>query len=57
MDESGKWQEVERVSFDHLPREWHRQLFEMLEKEVKEEDLKKLLQELKQKYQQGLVAY
>ena len=57
LDQSGKWQEVERVSFDYLHREWQRQLFEMLEEEVKDEGLKKLLQELKQQYGRGLVAY
>ena len=55
--QSGKWQEVERVSFDYLHREWQRQLFEMLEKEIKEESLKKILEGLKRQYRHGLVAY
>ncbi len=55
--QSGKWQEVERVSFDYLHREWQRQLFEMLEKEMKEESLKKILEGLKRQYRHGLVAY
>lgn len=56
LDQSAKRQEVERISFDYLHREWQRQLFGRLEKAVKEEGLKNLLQQLKQQYGRRLVA-
>lgn len=43
IEENGKWHEVKRVSFDHLHREWQRQLFAMLEEQVKGKRLKELL--------------
>ena len=56
IDEAGKWHEVKRVSFDYLHREWQRQLFWMLEEQVKEKRLKQLLEDLRWKYPEGIVA-
>ena len=57
IDEAGNWVEVGQISFDYLHREWQRRLFSMLEERVGGEPIKGLLNNLKQKYKKGIVAY
>lgn len=57
IDETGRWQDVKRVSFDYLHREWQRQLFSMLEAPCRDRSMMQLLESLRQEYQRGLVAY
>ncbi len=54
IDEAGKWQEVKTVSYDFLHREWQRQLFAMLEAQVRESTITALLDSLRQEYDRGL---
>jgi hypothetical protein len=57
IDEAGKWQEVNTVSYDYLHREWQWQLFARLEEQVRESTITGLLGSLRKVYDRGLVAY
>ena len=57
IDESGKWRDVKRISFDYLHREWQRQLFSLLEEQVKGTGIRALLEGLRREYGRGLVAF
>ena len=57
IDEAGKWQEVNPVSYDFLHREWQRPLVVRLEEQVRESTITVLLDSLKKEYPRGLVAY
>jgi len=57
IDEAGKWQEVNTVSYDFLHREWQRQLVARLEEQVRESTITAVLDSLRQEYDRGLVAY
>jgi len=57
IDQQGQWQDVKTVSYDHLHREWQRQLFARLEETSSSAELAQLLKRLRQEYNRGLVAY
>lgn len=57
IDATGKWVEVNNVSYEYLHKEWQRRLFSMLEERVGGQSIKTLLESLRQKYSKGIVAY
>ena len=57
IDEQGKWVEINWIKFEYLHRQWQKNLFEVVERQVFGSEIKALLIELKQKYGKGIVAY
>jgi len=57
IDEAGKWVEINWIKFDYLHKQWQKNLFEVVERQVFGAEIKALLEELKQKYAKGCVAY
>jgi Putative transposase len=57
IDEQGKWREVKAISYDHLHREWQRQLFAMMGERARSTEMAALLEVLRKEYERGLVAY
>lgn len=57
IDETGKWVEINWIKFDYLHKQWQKNLFEVVERLLFGAEIKALLEELKQKYAKGCVAY